>query len=379
MTTRRDGCVLKISIATATLVSGACFAQSPTFSVQVLHNISSQESLDQSPLVYGINNAGEAVGVVGGASVCERGCPAIWHDGIPTPLDLLPGTIGGQALGINDSGQIIGSMIVNNLVWVGVIWTNGTPTVLPGPDSQRVTTYPTALNDAGQVTGIATTWDGYDEEPIVWNGLTPTVLGPAPDCPTSQPAGINDNGLIVGGTTCTPGDNPDGAGAVVWRGTTAALLPSVKSSQAAPDSIALAVNSAGLIVGTAINAAGAFHAAAWANRVLTDLGTLKTGIVSSATAVNSQGIIVGDSATLSNVGQHAALWSHNGGAPFDLNALISTADAEAFELVEATGINDSCAIVVNGFHRKTNAVEAFLLTLTDPSQCVAGMQVHAAR
>jgi probable HAF family extracellular repeat protein len=341
--------------------------------VQVLHNISSQGSLDQSPIVYGINNAGEAVGLVGGASVCERGCPAIWHDGIPTPLASLPGTIGGQALGINSSGQIIGSMIVNNLVSVGVVWTNGTPTVLPGPDSQHVTTYPTALNDAGQVTGVATDWDDNDEEPIVWDGLTPTVLGPAPGCPVSQPTGINDNGLIVGGTTCIPGDNPDGAGAVVWKGTIATLLPSVKSSQAAPDSIALAVNNTGLIVGTAINAAGAFHAAAWANRVLTDLGTLKTGTVSSASAVNSQGIIVGESATLSNVGQHAALWSHNGGAPFDLNALISTADAEAFELTEATGINDSCTIVVNGLDRKTHAVEAFLLTLIDASNCVNGL------
>jgi probable HAF family extracellular repeat protein len=357
----------------ATLLSGACFAQSPTFSVQVLHNISSQPSGGESPVVYGINNAGEAVGVVGSSSVCDWGCPAIWHDGIPAVLASVPGTIGGQALGINDSGQIIGSMVVNNLLSVGVIWTNGTPAVLHGPDSQHVITYPTALNDAGQVTGITTTWDGYDEEPIVWNGLTPTVLGPAPDCPASQPTAINDNGLIVGGTTCTPADNPDGAGAVVWRGTTATLLPAVKSSNAAPDSIALAVNNTGLIVGTAINAAGAFHAAAWANHVLTDLGTLKTGTVSSASAVNSQGIIVGDSATLSNVGQHAALWSHNGGAPFDLNALISTADAEAFELTESTGINDSCSIVVNGLDRKTHAFEAFLLTLNDSSMCVDGM------
>ena len=68
---------------------------------------------------------------------------------------------------------------------------------------------------------------------------------------------------------------------------------------------------------------------------------------------------MGDSATLSNVGQHAALWSHNGGAPFDLT--------------EATGINDSCSIVVNGFDRKTNAVEAFLLTLIDASNCVNGL------
>jgi probable HAF family extracellular repeat protein len=280
----------------------------------------------------------------------------------------VPGTIGGQAIGINNSGQIIGAMSVDTLVSVAVIWTNGTPAVLPGPDSQHVTTWPAALNDAGQVVGVARDRDGGDDEPIVWNGLTPTVLGAVPECSLSEPAGINDNGLIVGGTSCNPAD----AGAVAWIGTTPTLLPAVKSTHA-PGGIALAVNHAGLIVGSAINAAGDFHAAAWANRVLTDLGTLKTGSASSASAVNSQGITVGKSDTTNYLGQHAALWSHVGGAPFDLNELISTADAEAFDLLEATGINDSCAIVVNGLDRKTKADEALLLTLNDSSMCVAGM------
>ena len=92
-----------------------------------------------------------------------------------------------------------------------------------------------------------------------------------------------------------------------------------------------------------------------------------------AAAVNNRGIIVGESATEAGAIEHAALWSRVGAAPQDLNSLISAAQATEFELIAATGINDSCTIAVNGRIRKTGAYVALLLTLIDASNCVNGL------
>lgn len=57
----------------------------------------------------------------------------------------------------------------------------------------------------------------------------------------------------------------------------------------------------------------------------------------------------------------------------DLNSLIDAAAAAKFTLTEAVGINDHCTIVANGYSKRTGTKEAFLLTLTNPSDCGSGL------
>jgi chitinase len=210
------------------------------------------------------------------------------------------------------------------------------------------------------------------EVPLVWNGSTPTVLGIVSGYKTGRATGINNNGLIVGEICC---DDlfPE---AVVWRGNAPTLLPRLQTSQsggAAAGGDAVAVNGSGIIVGEASTTGNLVYAVAWSNGVVTNLGWVGAGTSAAPTSVNNQGIIVGKSTIEGPAIEHAALWSRIGAAPQDLNALISATQAAEFELIDATGINDSCTIAANGRIRKTGAYVALLLTLIDPSNCVNGL------
>ncbi len=353
-------------LTVAPLLAGVCLAQSPTFSLQVL----STSSGEQGGFVYGINNVGQAVGVAGG-SVCPSGCAVVWRDGAATVLGAVNGVFGYESLGINNLSQVVGTAEMSDSphTFQAIIWNNGTPTVLPSPGSQYVSAFAVSINDAGLVVGSAEEAGGTNIVPVAWNGSIPTVLGFAPGYTSANANGVNGSGLVVGTMCCAKAQEPE---AVVWHGTTPTLLATAQSSPY-PAGKALAANNLGLVVGTATNSVGGTHAAAWANGAVTDLGTLATGYFSSATAVNDRGVIVGESATLDNGEIHAALWGRVGAAPQDLNKLISAVRAAEFLLSGATGINNNCSIVVNGYNRKTGVAEAFLLTLIDSSNCVNGL------
>src|SRR5712664_2781093 len=57
---------------------------------------------------YHINNNGEVVGSVSNGSLCNSGCPVVWDNGVVDFLSLaFAGSPRyGEALGINDKGQI---------------------------------------------------------------------------------------------------------------------------------------------------------------------------------------------------------------------------------------------------------------------------------
>jgi probable HAF family extracellular repeat protein len=121
-------------------------------------------------------------------------------NGTRTALPIPPHFIVCDPAAINNNGQVLGNCEVTNQVndWHGVVWTNGTPTVLPtlgGSIATSATALPraTAINNNGQVTGTAVTRTGALDG-FLWSNGTITDLGS-----TFAPAAINDTGVIVGG------------------------------------------------------------------------------------------------------------------------------------------------------------------------------------
>jgi uncharacterized membrane protein len=373
------GRLSKLLAIAAPLLSAVSLAQAPMFSLQLL-TTSAGETWN---FANAINDAGEVLGgVTVNPLVCLLSCPVIWRGGVTTFLPVVNGASASEAYGIDDAGQIAGANIFSDNTNQAVIWKNGTAMLLASPNPQFPETVAYAINAAGQSVGYALDPLGNTDAEMLqveWNGLTPTVLGGVSGCSQTQSLelaselslAINSNGLIVGTIICGNYTLP-----VVWHGTTAALLPVVAGSGGGWGR-AIAVNSVGLIVGIAgpLDKSGLAYggdAAVWYDGVLTRLAKLPSSNGSAAGAANDRGIIVGQSGT-GYMQTHAVLWSRVGAAPQDLNSLIDATAAADFTLTEATGINNSCAIVANGYNNATHEYAGFLLTLNDPASCVAGL------
>ncbi len=351
------------------LLAPACWAAQPMFSVQILRKIPGATA----SAVYGINNAGQAVGTISGSSsVCPNACVVIWNGISPTLLGTVPGASGYGPLSINNLGQVAGTAQYGVSGTKAAVWVDGTPTLLPLPAGESFASSATSINDKGQIAGSVQAENTFDNKATVWNDSVPTLLDTPPCCGTDSSANaINDMGLAVGYVT-TPGFllNP----AAVWHGASVKMLPEGTDGDLSGG--AFAVNDDGLVVGEASTTFPAYEAAAWSGGELVYLGVLPSGFDSWATAVNAQGVIVGWSSVSEDSSEiHAVLWGGIGAGIQDLNDLINPEVAGEVVLSEATGINNHCAIVADGYVQKPHVQYpvAVLLTLNDPSRCHKGL------
>jgi probable HAF family extracellular repeat protein len=180
-------------------------------------------SLGPGSEAYAINNAGQAVGLVGthgalwtASAMTDLGAGAVamainntgqiaggnghaFLMGAGSLQDL--GTLGGgswsAAYGLNDAGEVVGSAMLSTGHFAGFTWTAQTGMIalgtLGGADSHA-----TSVNDLGQAAGSAALASGYQHAVIYSQGQTLDLgsLGGA----NSYAYSINDSGVAVGYT-----------------------------------------------------------------------------------------------------------------------------------------------------------------------------------
>jgi probable HAF family extracellular repeat protein len=215
-----------------------------------------------------------------GEDVCTFGThltcrPFLWQDFHMSALPTLGGN-NGQASAINNRGEIVGfaedgtvdsscpANKTNNRTQLPVLWENGKAKALPtGNDPGGNALW---INDKGQIVGF-TGACGATNHAVVWDNDNVNTL---PDNGTGAEAfGNNNQGQIVGFVGSPGGGIPNAA---LWQNdmlTNLGILPGDLGG------IASGINSKGQVVGSNFDSKGNWnHAFIWQNNVMTNLNTL---------------------------------------------------------------------------------------------------------
>jgi probable HAF family extracellular repeat protein len=305
-----------------------------------------------SSTAYGINNLGHVVGQAD-RPADSNGIPwpyaflytaAGMRDlGSLTPLDPLS-----TALGINDRDDVVGISYTASFSPQPFLWQNGllSAMTLPPPINQFQSIFggvPGGINNNGDVAGTAYSIIEHNATgyPCIWISGVPQYLdltnGGAPGGATN----INDARQVVGGEP-----------ALLWDfGKPATLLVGGFSR-------ALAINQAGVIVGSGPSPTSSQSDRAWVWNAgnVTFLDTLG-GTQGSAKGVNRAGVVVGNSFVANDRGIHGFV--SEGTTVYDLNSLL--VDSGGVVINDAVAINEAGQIAANGTTADGQA-HAFLLT-----------------
>ncbi len=225
----------------------------------------------------------------------------LWQDGVMTPLPTLGGN-NGFADGINNRGQVVG--LAENttpldptcpppqvLQFKPVIWEKG--------EIQELPTFPgdpvgnaVAINDRGQVVGQSFNCTGAVSHALLWQNGTATDLGNLGGMMFNSGIEINNQGQVVGFSDL-PGDTTGHA--FLW--TKDSGIQDLGTLPGDFSSIALAINQKSQVAGFSCDISGNCRAFLWQNGVMTDLNTLIPAgsplFLVWAVGINSRGEIVG--------------------------------------------------------------------------------------
>lgn len=349
-----------LALAATLLMQGVAQAQVPGFSLTILN---AGQPYGYDTYVSGINDLGQVAGWVqtGLDTLNTRG--VLWRSGVA--YDLGVHTL---ATGINNWGQVSGddTSLTGYFYATAMVWNSATPTRLDSGSSAK------AINDAGQVVGTAYHYQddhaGDLERAVRWDGTTAHVLNsPVGYTPTSATS-INNAGQVVGGAyTSVCGSRRDMAcwppkqqHATLWNGDQPLDLGTLGGDA----SLALDINNAGQVIGTAQTADGQTHAALWGpDAAVQDLGAWRPE------AINDAGLIVGTSDLGESGKTFAAVW--DGHQLLDLNALTNL--YQGWYLTSALDINNVGQVIGTAYNVVTGDTQPFLLSLTsvpEPSTSV---------
>jgi probable HAF family extracellular repeat protein len=297
-----------------------------------------------------VNSGGDVVGVSQTASGARH---AFFRaaSGAMVDLGTLPGGRFSQATAVNDSGVVVGVATDASSVRHAFEWTAAGGMIDLGPGEAL------AINNLGQIVG------DNGKHAVLW-----TAPGTAVELSStggfSRARGINDLGVIVGSAFVTPTSRFEAA--LRWRQVNGDWVADTLAPVETYSS-ALVINARGDVVGVGcprdpVASNGCLpegnHAYFWpAGGALTDLGSLGGGRA-VATAINAAGEIVGWSNTPyteANL-QRGTLWNAESDVG-DLGAL------EGADLSAANGINDRGWVVGWSLLNDTGARRATLWIL----------------
>lgn len=146
-----------------------------------------------------INRSGVAVGF----GRTDQGFrPFIWREGTMTELPLPPEATSGFASDINRRGDVIGGFSVGDELGGALVWSNGERALLPGLPG--LVPFVRGINDRGDIVGSVGDRTGF-EVPVLWRNRVPINLNeliPADDplksCTRLDVAdAINNSGMIA--------------------------------------------------------------------------------------------------------------------------------------------------------------------------------------
>ena len=316
-------------------------------------------------IAISINNSGQIVGfcAVGGN---KANTPVFWTNALTAPVELSQSGSTFRADDINNAGEIVGGDTSNG--GMATYWTNAASDpvylALQGDTPQGEAE---GINSGSQIVGRYKPLGSVDS-PAFWTNRFSLLL-PMDHLGGSSDGGaahaINDSGRIVGETGPTKNQH-----ATFWTNYNSVAVD--LGTLGGTNSLALSINAAGQIVGSAYDSNQLWHAAFWTNGAspAIELPSLGNG-TNGATCINNSGQIVGLSGIVPSasnpLGVVAVLWTNLTSTPVDLNALI--APNSGWVLLAATGINDSGEII--GFGAITNLgvpqEHAFALIPTAPT------------
>lgn len=153
---------------------------------------------ERFPGVVSVNNAGYAVGEVGGRAGVWA--PTGEFEAIPLPDSV----VGSTPAEINDAGQVVGSAFIFDFPRGGArraafVWTKGQPLTLMDPNLFRVDAWATDIDRHGRVYGVLRGDLAYWSAVVWHNGI---LLSNLPGlAPNTHLVDVNDCGVGVGYAT----------------------------------------------------------------------------------------------------------------------------------------------------------------------------------
>jgi len=314
----------------------------------------------------------------------------VWAQTTYTLTDM--GTVGGQALGVNDSAQVVGvsanSGTNHAFVWSETAGLQDLATAIGYPYSSAAN----GINSSGQITGSFYYTSSGPPHAFLYSNGSAIDLGTLPGYTASVGYSVNSSGQVVGysssssvnhaflysngsmtdlgtllGYTSSIARHINNNGQVVGYSTSSSVIHAFLYSNGsmtdlgtlggAKSSFAFGINNLGEIVGDSSysSTSSVLNAFLYSSGTMHDLGT--PGISSVAEAINDNGQVVG-AFTVPSGTQHAFLWTSSGGMQ-DLNSLLTGSPGWTLEV--AWSINNNGWIAGYGLN-PAGHTDAFLLT-----------------